>query len=84
MLLLAMVLIAKYVAEQIREGKPIDYLGYAVALTSAVLLLKLALMFSGTGALKRWQAHVFHLLYMTTIVLAYFGQRRLRKWLVLQ
>jgi hypothetical protein len=81
MLILSMVLIVKYVARQIHYGERIDFLSYSVAITSMMLLLKLGLLFNGSGLLKRWQSHTFYFLFMATVVLAYFGHKRLLRWL---
>lgn len=82
MLIVALGLIAKYLFKQIKECGSIDYLSYAVALTSMMLLLKLGLLFSGDGLLKRWQSHTFYYLFFATIILSYRGHERLKSWLM--
>lgn len=84
MLVIALVLVACYVYKAVRAGEHIDFLSFAVAATAMMLLLKLALILDSIGMLSRWQSHTFFYLYMTTVVGFYFGQKRLRRWMLSQ
>jgi hypothetical protein len=83
-LVAALIVTWRYVSRVVKTGRDngIDYLAFAIQITSMMLLLKIGLILKG-GILVKWMAYVFHGIYMTVAVGYYvFRRKYLTPWLL--
>jgi hypothetical protein len=81
LLLVTMVIIGRYIARQILNGEPMDFLCHVVAITVFMFAVRLLLMMDKSMILGQKASHALFFFYMAVIIGAYFAVPRLRAWI---
>jgi hypothetical protein len=80
-LIVALWILVRHSVPKIRKGKAPSFLAFVVMASSVVLLIRLALLYSGKLELQRVGAVALYATYILAVVTLYFYDERIRRWM---